>query len=161
MSKGEVLSVACMKQLLLAKGQQVEVIVPQEKLISFKGGYLEAQIDIKASRLLFAKEPIVANAIYLMPGFTAGNEQGETLVLGRNGSDYSAAVLAACLKAECCEIWTDVDGVYSCDPRLVKDAKLLTSLSYAEAMELSYFGAKVLHPKTIAPIAQHAYSLFN
>jgi len=156
LSKGEVLSVACMKQLLLAKGQQVEVIVPQEKLISFKGGYLEAQIDIKASRLLFAKETINANAIYLMPGFTASNEEGVTLVLGRNGSDYSAAVLAACLKAECCEIWTDVDGVYSCDPRLVKDATLLTSLSYAEAMELSYFGAKVLHPKTIAPIAQHA-----
>ena len=122
LSKGEVLSVACMKQLLLAKGQQVEVIVPQEKLISFKGGYLEAQIDIKASRLLFAKEPIVSNAIYLMPGFTAGNEQGETLVLGRNGSDYSAAVLAACLKAECCEIWTDVDGIMTADPRIVKNA---------------------------------------
>ena len=155
LSKGEVLSVACMKQLLIAKGQDVEVIVPQQKLISFKGGYLEAQIDIKTSRKLLAEDAIVANAIYLMPGFTAGNEEGETLVLGRNGSDYSAAVLAACLKAECCEIWTDVDGVYSCDPRLVKDAKLLTSLSYAEAMELSYFGAKVLHPKTIAPIAQH------
>ncbi|WP_166371871.1 bifunctional aspartate kinase/homoserine dehydrogenase I [Psychromonas sp. SA13A] len=155
LSKGEVLSVACMKQLLIAKGQDVEVIVPQQKLISFKGGYLEAQIDIKTSRKLLAEDAIVSNAIYLMPGFTAGNEEGETLVLGRNGSDYSAAVLAACLKAECCEIWTDVDGVYSCDPRLVKDAKLLTSLSYAEAMELSYFGAKVLHPKTIAPIAQH------
>jgi aspartokinase/homoserine dehydrogenase 1 len=154
--KGEILSVACMKQLLLAKGQQVEVINPQQKLIAFKGGYLEAQIDIKASRLLLAKDPIVANAIYLMPGFTAGNDRGETVVLGRNGSDYSAAVLAACLKADCCEIWTDVDGVYSCDPRLVKDAKLLSSLSYAEAMELSYFGAKVLHPKTISPIAQHS-----
>jgi len=156
LSKGEALSIACMKQLLIAKGKQVEVIVPQQKLIAFKGGYLEAQIDINTSRSLFEKETLVANAIYLMPGFTAGNSDGETLVLGRNGSDYSAAVLAACLKAECCEIWTDVDGVYSCDPRLVKDAKLLTSLSYAEAMELSYFGAKVLHPKTIAPIAQHA-----
>lgn len=155
LSKGELLSVACMKQLLIAKGHRVVVIKPQEKLIAYKGGYLEAQIDIEVSRALFEKETIVKNAIYLMPGFTAGNEQGETLVLGRNGSDYSAAVLAACLKAECCEIWTDVDGVYSCDPRLVKDAKLLSSLSYAEAMELSYFGAKVLHPKTIAPIAQH------
>lgn len=155
LSKGELLSVACMKQLLIAKGHKVIVIKPQEKLISYKGGYLEAQIDIDVSRALFEKETIVKNAIYLMPGFTAGNEQGETLVLGRNGSDYSAAVLAACLNAECCEIWTDVDGVYSCDPRLVKDAKLLSSLSYAEAMELSYFGAKVLHPKTITPIAQH------
>lgn len=155
LSKGELLSIACMKQLLISRGHLVEVIKPQEKLISYKGGYLEAQIDIEASRALLMKKPRVKNAIYLMPGFTAGNEQGETLVLGRNGSDYSAAVLAACLKAECCEIWTDVDGVYSCDPRLVKDAKLLSSLSYAEAMELSYFGAKVLHPKTIAPIAQH------
>jgi len=155
LSKGELLSVACMKQLLIAKGHQVEVIKPQKMFIAHKGGYLEAQIDIEESTALFAKLPIISKAIYLMPGFTAGNEQGETLVLGRNGSDYSAAVLAACLKAECCEIWTDVDGVYSCDPRLVKDAKLLDSLSYAEAMELSYFGAKVLHPKTIAPIAQH------
>jgi len=155
LSKGELLSVACMKQLLVAKGHAVEMIKPQQKLLSRKGGYLEAQIDIEASRALFEAEERVKNAIYLMPGFTAGNAQGETIVLGRNGSDYSAAVLAACLKAEYCEIWTDVDGVYSCDPRLVKDAKLLDSLSYAEAMELSYFGAKVLHPKTIAPIAQH------
>jgi aspartokinase/homoserine dehydrogenase 1 len=76
------------------------------------------------------------------------------VVLGRNGSDYSAAVLAACLRADCCEIWTDVDGVYTCDPRQVPDARLLKSMSYQEAMELSYFGAKVLHPRTIAPIAQ-------
>ncbi|MEX3175516.1 bifunctional aspartate kinase/homoserine dehydrogenase I, partial [Serratia quinivorans] len=75
-------------------------------------------------------------------------------VLGRNGSDYSAAVLAACLRADCCEIWTDVDGVYPCDPRTVPDARLLKSMSYQEAMELSYFGASVLHPRTIAPIAQ-------
>ncbi|WP_435234691.1 bifunctional aspartate kinase/homoserine dehydrogenase I [Psychromonas sp. PT13] len=156
LSKGERLSIACMKQLLISRGHQVEVIKPQDKLICYKGGYLEAQIDIEASRTRLTKQPIIRNAIYLMPGFTAGNEQGETVVLGRNGSDYSAAVLAACLKAECCEIWTDVDGVYSCDPRLVKDAKLLSELSYAEAMELSYFGAKVLHPKTIGPIAQHA-----
>ena len=81
-------------------------------------------------------------------------KKGELVVLGRNGSDYSAAVLAACLRADCCEIWTDVDGVYTCDPRQVPDARLLKSMSYQEAMELSYFGAKVLHPRTIAPIAQ-------
>ncbi len=62
--------------------------------------------------------------------------------------------MAACLRADCCEIWTDVDGVYTCDPRLVPDARLLKGMSYQEAMELSYFGAKVLHPRTIAPIAQ-------
>ncbi len=62
---------------------------------------------------------------------------------------------AGCLfRADCCEIWTDVDGVYTCDPRQVPDARLLKSMSYQEAMELSYFGAKVLHPRTITPIAQ-------
>lgn len=76
------------------------------------------------------------------------------MVLGRNGSEYSAAVLASYLCADCCEIWTDVDGVYTCDPRQVPDARLLKSMSYQEAIELSYFGAKVLHPRTIAPIAQ-------
>jgi aspartokinase/homoserine dehydrogenase 1 len=64
------------------------------------------------------------------------------VVLGRNGSDYSAAVLAACLRADCCEIWTDVDGVYTCDPRQVPDARLLKSMSYQEAMELSYLARK-------------------
>ena len=77
------------------------------------------------------------------------------MTLGRNGSDYSAAILAACLDAECCEIWTDVDGVYNADPNQVEGAVLLDKLTYQEAMELSYFGAKVLHPKTIGPIAQH------
>ncbi len=87
-----------------------------------------------------------------MAGFTAGNEQGELVLLGRNGSDYSAACLAACLKADVCEIWTDVDGVYTCDPRLVPDAVCLETMSYQEAMELSYFGAKVIHPRTIGPL---------
>lgn len=154
LSTGERLSIVCMQQLLLARGFKVEVIVPQQKLVG-KGSVLEATVDIDASRERFAQDTIKPDHIYLMPGFTAGDEQGNTVVLGRNGSDYSAAVLAACLYADCCEIWTDVDGVYACDPRLVKDAKLLKTLSYPEAMELSYFGAKVLHPKTIAPIAQH------
>ena len=90
-----------------------------------------------------------------MPGFVAANAQGEKVTLGRNGSDYSAAILAACISAECCEIWTDVDGVYNADPNQVEGAVLLDKLTYQEAMELSYFGAKVLHPKTIGPIAQH------
>lgn len=154
LSTGEKLSIVCMEQLLLARGFKVEVIIPQDKLVG-KGSVLEATVDIEASRARFEQNPIKTDHIYLMPGFTAGDEQGNTVVLGRNGSDYSAAVLAACLYADCCEIWTDVDGVYACDPRLVKDAKLLKTLSYPEAMELSYFGAKVLHPKTIAPIALH------
>ena len=112
-------------------------------------------VDIHASKPAFAALPLQDGSVWVMPGFTAGDSEGNPLCLGRNGSDYSAAVLAACIDASVCEIWTDVDGVYNADPRLVHDAKLLSQLSYQEAMELSYFGAKVLHPKTISPIAQY------
>ncbi|OON40014.1 bifunctional aspartate kinase/homoserine dehydrogenase I [Izhakiella australiensis] len=151
--RGEKLSIAIMEALLQARGYAVSVIDPVEKLLAV-GHYLESTVDIAESTRRIAASQIPAQNMILMPGFTAGNEQGELVVLGRNGSDYSAAVLAACLRADCCEIWTDVDGVYTCDPRQVPDARLLKSMSYQEAMELSYFGAKVLHPRTISPIAQ-------
>ena len=151
--RGEKLSIAIMEALLQARGHEVSVIDPVEKLLAI-GHYLESTVDIAESTRRIAASQIPPQNMILMAGFTAGNERGELVVLGRNGSDYSAAVLAACLRADCCEIWTDVDGVYTCDPRQVPDARLLKSMSYQEAMELSYFGAKVLHPRTIAPIAQ-------
>jgi aspartokinase/homoserine dehydrogenase 1 len=154
LSTGEKLSIACMHRLFSARGVASEILIPQQ-LFAGSNDYLEASVDIEKSKARFQAMARQEGVIYLMPGFTAGNDARETVVLGRNGSDYSAAVLAACLEAQCCEIWTDVDGVYNCDPRLVDDAQLLSQLSYAEAMELSYFGAKVLHPKTIAPIAQY------
>ncbi|WP_063663896.1 bifunctional aspartate kinase/homoserine dehydrogenase I [Aliivibrio fischeri] len=152
-SKGERISIVMMKAVLEAKGQPASLIDPVKYLYA-KGDYLEGAVDVDVSTLNFKNEPLPQGHVNIMSGFTAGNAKGELVTLGRNGSDYSAAVLAACLRAECCEIWTDVDGVYNCDPRLVDDARLLKSLSYQEAMELSYFGASVLHPKTIAPIAQ-------
>ncbi|MDA0148699.1 bifunctional aspartate kinase/homoserine dehydrogenase I [Vibrio sp. LaRot3] len=152
-SKGERVSIQLMKAVLEAKGQPASLIDPVEYLFA-RGDYLEAMVDVDVSTQNFRQNPLPQGHVNIMPGFTAGNEKGELVTLGRNGSDYSAAVLAACLRADCCEIWTDVDGVYNCDPRLVDDARLLKSLSYQEAMELSYFGASVLHPKTIAPIAQ-------
>ncbi|MBS0876829.1 MULTISPECIES: bifunctional aspartate kinase/homoserine dehydrogenase I [unclassified Tatumella] len=150
---GEKLSIAIMQALLQARGHRVTVIDPVEKLLAI-GGYLESTVDITESTRRISASQIPPQNYILMAGFTAGNEQGELVALGRNGSDYSAAVLAACLRADCCEIWTDVDGVYTCDPRQVPDARLLKSMSYQEAMELSYFGAKVLHPRTITPIAR-------
>ncbi|BCN23239.1 bifunctional aspartate kinase/homoserine dehydrogenase I [Vibrio alfacsensis] len=152
-SKGERVSIQLMKAVLEAKGQPAHLIDPVEYLYA-KGDHLEAMVDVEVSTQNFRQNPLPQGHVNIMPGFTAGNAKGELVTLGRNGSDYSAAVLAACLRADCCEIWTDVDGVYNCDPRLVEDARLLKSLSYQEAMELSYFGASVLHPKTIAPIAQ-------
>lgn len=151
---GEQLSIATMQALLGVRSQPATILDPCQ-LLAGLGEPLEASVDIQVSRARFKALQFDPSHIYLMPGFTAGDEHGEAVVLGRNGSDYSAAVLAACINADSCEIWTDVDGVYNCDPRLVPDAKLLNHLSYAEAMELSYFGAKVLHPRTIAPISQY------
>lgn len=152
-SRGEKLSVAIMQALLVARGHQVTILDPVEKLLA-QGPVLESRVDIVESTRRILASQIPVQHLILMAGFTAGNSQGQLVVLGRNGSDYSAAVLAACLSAECCEIWTDVDGVFTCDPHQVADARLLKSMSYQEAMELSYFGAKVLHPRTIMPIAQ-------
>lgn len=151
---GEQFSVALMSALL--KGMQVDALaLDAVSLIKSKGDYLNAVADIKASEQCFTRQLSQHSAqVYVLAGFISSNEKGELCLLGRNGSDYSAAIAAAALRASACEIWTDVDGVYSADPRQVKNAKLITHLSYDEAMELSYFGAKVLHPKTIGPLAR-------
>jgi len=91
------------------------------------------------------------NTIPVVTGFIGSTEDGHTSTLGRNGSDYSAAIVGAALGVSLIEIWTDVDGVLSADPRAVASAFVLPQMSYEEAMELSYFGAKVLHSAAIAP----------
>lgn len=154
LSRGEKLSVLLMEELLKARGEEVTKLCPVD-VLKTEGGYLESTVNIELSRSLFSQRERNDSTIYIMMGFTGGNADNELVLLGRNGSDYSAACLSVCVQAECCEIWTDVDGVYSCDPRIVPDALLLKRMSYKEAMELSYFGAKVLHPRTIAPIAQY------
>ena len=94
---------------------------------------------------------IAAGEVPIMGGFIAAARNGETTTLGRGGSDFSAAIVGAALRAAEIQIWTDVTGVLTCDPRIVPEARTLPVLSYEEAAELSYFGAKVLHPKTILP----------
>ncbi|NMB87783.1 MAG: aspartate kinase [Chloroflexi bacterium] len=98
-------------------------------------------------------EPILAqNEVPVVTGFIGATPGGVTTTLGRGGSDYSAAILAAALPADEVWIWTDVDGVMTADPRLVPNARTINELSYREVSELAYFGAKVLHPKTIIPV---------
>ncbi|MBS1795959.1 MAG: lysine-sensitive aspartokinase 3 [Acidobacteria bacterium] len=94
---------------------------------------------------------IEAGEIPVMGGFIAASRSGETTTLGRGGSDYSAALVGAALDAREIQIWTDVTGVLTSDPRICPEARTLKTLSYEEAAELAYFGAKVLHPKTIQP----------
>jgi aspartokinase/homoserine dehydrogenase 1 len=95
-----------------------------------------------------------AAGVLVIPGFVASDTRGLQTTLGRNGSDYSASIFAALLRAREIVIWTDVSGVLSADPGQVPDAKVIGSLSYSEAMELAYFGAKVIHPQTMAPAVE-------
>lgn len=102
-------------------------------------------------------ETLIANGeIPILGGFIAASRSGETTTLGRGGSDYSAALVAAALHARELQIWTDVTGVMTCDPRICAEARTIPVLSYEEAAELAYFGAKVLHPKTIQPAVDYA-----
>jgi aspartokinase/homoserine dehydrogenase 1 len=105
----------------------------------------------RATRGYFARLFRTSRVIPVVTGFIGSTEDGRTTTIGRNGSDYSAAIVGAALGASAVEIWTDVDGVLSADPKLVASAFALPHVSYEEAMELSYFGAKVLHSATIAP----------
>jgi len=90
--------------------------------------------------------------LFILPGFIASDASGTTTTLGRGGSDYTAAILAAAVDASAVEIWTDVSGMMTADPRLVSNVKVIPHISYQEAMELSHFGAKVIYPPTIQPV---------
>ena len=94
------------------------------------------------------------NLIPVMGGFIGRTRDGATTTLGRGGSDYSAAIVGAAIGADEIQIWTDVDGMMTCDPRLIPTARMIENISYVEAAELAWFGAKVLHPKTIAPAVE-------
>lgn len=96
----------------------------------------------------------------IMPGFISSNEKGEPTTLGRGGSDYTAALVAAAIEAEVLEIWTDVDGFMSADPRIISRAYMLDHLTYEEAMELSHFGAKVIYPPTILPVLKKKIPIY-
>jgi aspartate kinase len=108
-------------------------------------------VETTASLMTNVDPPLAAGRIAVMGGFVGATKDGVTTTLGRGGSDYSAAIIGACLGAGEIQIWTDVDGMLTADPRIVPDPYVVPHLSFAEASELAYFGAKVLHPATIQP----------
>lgn len=110
-----------------------------------------ANVDFEKTNQFISEELGDFKGIAVCPGFIATNEAGQITTLGRGGSDYTAAILAAAVDAEILEIWTDVDGFMTADPRKVSKAYVINSLSYSEALELSHFGAKVLYTPTLHP----------
>lgn len=152
-SQGEIFSVKIMKKIFTSQKYPVFILNPVKYIIA-NNNYLNAHVKIIESKNKIQNIKIPKRHIIFMPGFIAGNQKQEIVTLGRNGSDYSAAILSTCLNAHTCEIWTDVNGIYTADPRVVPNAQLRHEISYQDAMELSFFGAKVLHPKTILPLSQ-------
>ncbi|UAA39037.1 lysine-sensitive aspartokinase 3 [Paraneptunicella aestuarii] len=123
-------------------------------------GSANPDIEVLAELAKEKLQVLLKDSVVVTQGFIGETEDGQTTTLGRGGSDYTAALLSEALKARKCEIWTDVPGVFSTDPRIVSDAYPLPELSYDEAAEMANFGAKVLHPATLAPTLRNNIPVF-
>jgi aspartate-semialdehyde dehydrogenase len=155
LSCGERLS-AMLAAAALRKSGVEATACDARRLIVTDSSFGNARVDLEDSSSRIKEHFSSAEGLQVVTGFIAANPEGDTTTLGRGGSDYTAALLGAALGADCVEIWTDVDGVMSADPRQVPDAFSLPSLSYDELMELSHFGAKVVYPPTLHPARSHS-----
>jgi bifunctional aspartokinase / homoserine dehydrogenase 1 len=156
-SFGEILSCMQIAEILNSEGIDSE-FVDARKIIRTDARFGEASVDyaVTDKRIREVLLPIVNNqTVPVVTGFIAATEDGLTTTLGRSGSDYTASIVGAALNSEEIWIWTDVDGVMTADPRYVKGAMVLPGISYREAAEMSYFGAKVIHPKTMLPAIEN------
>jgi aspartokinase/homoserine dehydrogenase 1 len=115
--------------------------------------WLDSMVDTESAAALLQARLEPESQVMVLPGFYGRNADGEIQLLGRNGTDYSAAAIAAAIGAGLCQIWKDVDGFFTADPRIVSNARCLDEVSYDEAMELTYFGAKVISAKALMPLA--------
>jgi aspartate kinase len=161
LATGERLAVPIFVAALRTRGLIAEGVDGTE-VIRTDDAWGEANVDIAATRILVAGHlnKLPPGAVPIVTGFVGATGNGRTTVLGRGGSDYTAAVLGATLGADRVEIWTDVDGILSADPHLVTEAFTLEYLSYDEALALACAGAKVLHTKTIPPLAESRIPVF-
>ncbi len=160
MSYGELLSSRLIAAAAKAQGLAAGW-ADARQLIRTNSRFGAAEVDLAVTtRQVADLKERMAQHIWVVPGFIAADAHGTTTTLGRGGSDYTAALLAAALDAEKLEIWTDVSGMMTADPRLVRSARPIARISYQEAMELSHFGAKVLYPPTIQPVMQRGIPLW-
>ncbi|MEM0963108.1 MAG: bifunctional aspartate kinase/homoserine dehydrogenase I [Bacteroidota bacterium] len=152
LATGERLSAPLVAAAFRASGHEA-VALDGADLIRTDGTFGAASVDPATTRQLAqaALAEVPGDAVAVVTGFIGSTATGVTTTLGRSGSDYTATILAGALDADACVIWTDVAGVYTADPRLVPEAQPLPRLSYREAAELAYFGAQVLHPRTMLP----------
>ncbi len=148
---GERLSAPIVAAVLRAAGLDAAVAMPEEIGLRTDGRFGNASAEIGHCAASLA-DALGGDRTFVVPGFYGVGADGKITVFGRGGSDYTAAVIARCVGAESLDLWKDVDGFLSCDPRIANDSRTIPSLTYAEAAELSYFGAKILHPRTVEPL---------
>jgi len=150
---GEMLSSELTAELLIQRGVNAQHVDARRCIVT--DDEYTCALPLMPETLSKARDvltPVIENGLIpVLGGFIASTQEGTTTTLGRGGSDYTAALIGAALGVDEIQIWTDVTGVLSADPRVVPEAQTVERLSYAEASELAYFGAKVLHPKTIQP----------
>lgn len=159
MGYGELLS----SKLLNAYLNSLDVVstyMDSRALITTDSNFSQAKVDLQSSYAQIASFAAQINQIAVAPGYIARDENGIPTTLGRGGSDYTASLYAAATNAEILFIYTDVSGMYTSDPRIVKQARPLEELSYQEALELSHFGAKVLHPPSVQPVFSAGIPLY-
>ena len=153
---GEKLSAYLLSAVLRSRGAPARAVDACELIVT-DGVFGSASplIDLTRTCVNTRLRPAVeAGEIPIVTGFSGATPEGQPTTLGRGGSDFSASILASALDASELWIWTDVDGILTADPRLVKDAKVLPEVSYSEAAELAFNGAKVLHPRTLTPLVK-------
>lgn len=153
-SYGELLSSYIISEFF--KAEKLDAVLKDSRdLIKTNKQFSKAQVDFKLTNTnCYFYFKSAKQYVTVMPGFVASTIDGETTTLGRGGSDYTAAIVAGAVDANVLEIWTDVSGMFTANPKVVKQAKAIEQISYEEAMELSHFGAKVLYPPTVQPVLQ-------
>lgn len=155
LSYGERLSSLLLTAVLQSRGIQAREALPEDIGLTTDGIFGNAACDFDAS-IGPVSTALSGDGVVVVPGFYGVSQDGKTTLFGRGGSDYSAASIARCIGAESLDVWKDVDGFLSADPGAVASPHSITRLHYLEAAELSYFGAKILHPRTIEPLFDQA-----
>lgn len=158
---GEMMSTRLFTELLTQRGTRATWIDVRQ-LMRTDSRFGKASVELDATRAQCQQQvgPLLGDGIVVTQGFIGADAQGRTTTLGRGGSDYSAALLGEALGATSIEIWTDVPGIYTTDPRLVVHARPIPEISFAEAAEMATFGAKVLHPSTLQPAVRSDIPVF-
>lgn len=155
---GELISTVIMSEYLEEQGHENEWLDARD-IIKTDDTYRDAKVDWELTqKLIHEKTP--KKGIAITQGFIASNTNNFTTTLGREGSDYTAGILAYCTNANSVSIWKDVPGVLNGDPRIFKHTELLSEISYEEAIELAFYGASVIHPKTLQPLQRKEIPLF-